>query len=224
MTFVLCHDIFIFMKTIYCVRHAESEGNISVIRHDATSPLSETGKKQAKLIAKRFENISIDKIFASPYERTKHTAQEINKVLKKPIEFYDSIVEISRPSFMVGKEKDSKEVLEVMDQIRDNFNNPEWRHSDEETFQDLKSRGLKVLKFLEVQPEEKILLVSHGVFLRVIIGCVIFGDSLTSQEFWKLFVGTTIQNTGVTVFEQTKWNPTDKPYWRLITWNDHAHL
>lgn len=212
------------MKKIYCVRHAESEGNVGPIRHDGSSPLSDTGKKQAKIVAKRFKDIVIDKIFASPYERTRHTAEEINAILKKPLEYSESLVEISRPSFMIGKEKDSPEVLKVFDEIEKNFHNLSWKHSDEETFIELKARGLSVLKFLEKQSEKNILLVSHGVFLRMLIACVIFGETLTSEEYWNMFIKTTMDNTGITVFEQTQYRENEKPYWRLITWNDHSHL
>lgn len=212
------------MKKIYCVRHAESEGNIGPLRHDGSSPLSDTGKKQAKIVANRFKDISIDKIFASPYERTKHTAEEINAILKKPLEYNESLVEISRPSFMIGKEKDSPEVLKAFDEMEKNFHNLAWKHSDEETFVELKARGISVLRFLEKQPEENILLVSHGVFLRMLVACVIFGGSLTSEEYWNMFIKTSMDNTGVTVFEQTKYKENEKPYWKLITWNDHSHL
>lgn len=66
------------MTTIYLVRHMETEANVS--RHlqgqSDTAP-SETGLMQLKWLGERFDNISIDKIYTSPLNRAKITAQAV---------------------------------------------------------------------------------------------------------------------------------------------------
>lgn len=211
------------MKKIYFVRHAESEGNVGPLRQGPSTPLSKRGIKQAEFVAKRFETILIDRILTSPQKRAEHTADEINKVLKKPIEYTDLLFERRRPSVQIGMPKDDPLMLKLDDELNVNFHNAEWRHSDEETFEDLKSRVLTLFAYVETFPEDNILLVSHGIFLRMFTAVVIMGAELTSHQFWNFLLALEPDNAGITVFEQTKYGDYE-PRFRLVTWNDHAHL
>lgn len=67
------------MAKIYLVRHGESVANTKGIYQGQTydTPLSAMGKRQAMALARYFENVTIDKIFASPLIRTKETAQKV---------------------------------------------------------------------------------------------------------------------------------------------------
>ena len=211
------------MKKIYFVRHGESEGNVGTVLQDGLSPLTTKGRKQAELVANRLKNVRIDKILASPQTRAKTTAEIINNVLKIEIEFSDLLKERKWPSTVVGKPKDDLETRMVEQQINSNLHNLDWRHSDEENFLDLKKRALKVLKHVDAIQEENILLVSHGIFLRMFTAIILLGPELTSHEWWKFFINTVTNNTGVTVFSEFKFRE-EAPHWQLISWNDHAHL
>lgn len=211
------------MKKLYLVRHAESEGNIGTTQQGPSTPLSEQGIEQTKSIAQRFEKISVDIILSSPQIRAKHTAEAIAAAVEKEIEFTDLLVERKKPSAIIGLDRTSPEFDTIEDTVRENFHNTEWRHSDEENFVDLKLRAATLLNKAANMHEDKIVMVSHGVFMTMIFAYVIFGEALTSQEFWSLFVGIEHKNTGITVLKQSKFK--DEPTrWKLVTWNDHAHL
>ncbi len=211
------------MKRIYLVRHGESEGNLGPFRQGADTPLSPTGIKQAEFVAKRFEVISIDRVIASTYQRAKHTAEIINKIINKPIEYSDLIVERKRPSVIVGKLKDDPEVLKIEALIKEHFHSPDWRYSDEESFSDLKNRALETIKYLEGCKEENILLVTHGIFSRMIASCIIMGKELTSHEYHNLSLSLTTDNTGISLLERWDESKYDHP-WTIATWNDHEHI
>uniref|UniRef100_A0A1I7ZIZ0 Phosphoglycerate mutase family protein n=1 Tax=Steinernema glaseri TaxID=37863 RepID=A0A1I7ZIZ0_9BILA len=70
-------------RILWVVRHAEREDNInrrwrenSDLRPD-NSPLSKRGCVQAQELAKRFENVQLDHVFASPFDRTVDTASRL---------------------------------------------------------------------------------------------------------------------------------------------------
>ena len=65
------------MLNVYLLRHGETAwnaaGNIYCGRTDI--PLTDKGMKQAQLVHKQLESISLDAIYSSPLQRAYHTAQ-----------------------------------------------------------------------------------------------------------------------------------------------------
>lgn len=211
------------MKKIYFVRHAESEGNVGPVRQGDLTPLSDKGKQQTELIANRCKNLTFDRIVSSPQTRAKNTAEAIHAATLKPLSTNDLLIERKRPSIFVGKPKDDPDAVAADLEMIKRFHEADWRHSDEENFHDLKKRAQLFLASLETLPDENLLIVTHGVFLRMIAAVIFFGDELTSREYWNFYVTLIHENTGITVFEKIKFDNED-PRWKLITWNDHAHL
>lgn len=85
-------------------------------------------------------------------------------------------------------------------------------------YHDLSKRAVKAVDYIESQTVENILVVSHGLFIRVMLGVMIFGDDLNSKVGQKLINSFHTHNSGITMLESIN----DK--WRLLTWNDYAHL
>ncbi|KAK0396483.1 hypothetical protein QR680_001734 [Steinernema hermaphroditum] len=70
-------------RILWVVRHAEREDNInrrwrekSSLRSD-NSPLSKRGCVQAQELAKRFQNVQLDHVFTSPFDRTLDTVSRL---------------------------------------------------------------------------------------------------------------------------------------------------
>jgi broad specificity phosphatase PhoE len=61
-------------KTIYFVRHGQSEHNVSPVFQSPDSTLSEIGKKQAEAIAKRLSKLQFETLITSTFDRAKETA------------------------------------------------------------------------------------------------------------------------------------------------------
>lgn len=84
------------MTRLYIVRHCEARGNVVRIFHGVTdSKISERGKKQLKYLAERFKDIKIDKLYSSPLERTRKTAEAVNKYHNLPVIIREDIIEIN---------------------------------------------------------------------------------------------------------------------------------
>ncbi|HEU4677643.1 MAG TPA: histidine phosphatase family protein [Candidatus Paceibacterota bacterium] len=81
---------------VYFVRHGERADNSDSIFASRDIPITELGKRQAGLLAERFASIPIDAIYASPYVRTRETAEIINAVKKTGIRYDARIEELGR--------------------------------------------------------------------------------------------------------------------------------
>lgn len=215
---------------IYFVRHGQSEDNLSDILEQRTEgPLSEHGRKQADFVAKRFDTIPVDIIVSSTLARTKETTAIINTSLHKEVLYSNLLVECRFPSSISGRSHHDEDIKELVQQLRSNYHLPEVRHSDEETFPDMVDRAKKALEYISNLPYESVLVVTHGMFLRVLVAYMIFGDNLTAHEFTQLMYTLKTKNTGITYAEYFKDSTTDtnrpgNKKWRIHTWNDHAHL
>ncbi|MSU73787.1 histidine phosphatase family protein [Candidatus Kaiserbacteria bacterium] len=215
------------MKTIYLVRHGESEGNVEFVFQTKDSPLTEKGRKQAEIIAKRIAKLPVEVIIASPAARTKATAEAIATRVNKPVEYSDLLVERRTMSELWGHRIDDLGIADIK-QILFRFDEPNLRHSDEENFEDLKMRADATLSFLEKRPEEHILVVGHGLFTRVLVARVLLGERLTGAECLKILSVLRTRNTGLSVlhYKENANTGTEGPEsdWQLLVWNDHAHL
>lgn len=77
---------------LYIIRHGESQGNIGL---DVEDPkLTETGHKQAELLALRLRNIKFDAILSSPLTRAIQTATPLSELRKTPITVIHSLHEV----------------------------------------------------------------------------------------------------------------------------------
>lgn len=119
---------------VYFVRHGESEGNATNTHQSKTTPLSDIGKDQAKLLAKRFRHIPVDTIIASDYLRTQQTAEILNQEIQKNLELTPLLREFKNPSEIQGKKSNDPLVMEIKKQVLQHKNDPNWHYSDDENF------------------------------------------------------------------------------------------
>ena len=206
------------MKIVYCVRHGSTEGNEKRAYQYVQTPLSELGKRQAACVARRFERIPVDIVITSDMERAAETGRCIAERHRWPIVFDPLFQEILRPAIVRGKERDAPEVLEIMRFLAENWTNACVKHSDEENFFDLKTRALKALEHLAERLERKLLVVTHGTFLCMLICCMMAGEEVSPQLFDRVHHFLVLKNTALSMCEY------DHGKWQLVIWNDHAHL
>jgi len=213
-------------KHVYFVRHGESVANATGIRQGAETPLTELGRRQALCVGKRLSGMRIKRIVKSPFVRARETSELIEQELPGvPVTESALFVERRNPSVMVGTMAGDPEMEHAWRLIAENYHVSGWHHSDEENFDDLVGRAKEVLTLLEGLLEKNILVVSHGMFMKVLFARVLLGDNLNGRIFWDQFVpAKNVANTGMMHLEYTEnFHKTGK-YWKLVSWNDHAHL
>jgi len=211
---------------IYFVRHGQSIANANNIRQKDDTPLTDLGLRQAQFVAKRLAKIPVDLIIASPHTRARQTAETISKELKKDIIYSDLFVERKKPLAVMGLSVGDPRGDEIMNEVYKNFYVPGWHLDESENFEDSKKRAMDATQFLKNQTAEHIVVVTHGLFLRNLLGVLIFGGNLTPQENESLHCFR-IQNTGVSVCTYRTKEEAGSEYesgWHIETWNDQAHL
>jgi broad specificity phosphatase PhoE len=208
-------------KLIYFVRHGETVFNAEGIRQGPAGHLTEKGRLQAQEAAKKFPKNKgrPQAIIASPYERTRETAEIIAKELNMNIEYSNLLVERKNPSEIVGHHKSERDVQVIVDRIDKSFHDDDLRYSDEENFVDLKNRARDLLAYIKSRPEERIIMVTHSIFLKMVVSYMLYGEELNASEYNKLSFFNPIDNASMTICQFIPhWFRKDE--WKLITWND----
>ncbi len=210
------------MKTVYLVRHGESEGQIGPNYQGPQTPLSQKGREQSDFIAERASKLGIEVLISSPFERTRETTEKIKGVTGLSPIYSDLFTERRRASDQIGKPKEDPKVVEIEKLWIGNFHLPYFRYADEENFNDLNNRAKEALEYILARPESKIMVVTHGWFMRVLIGKAMFGNDLTADDCQKFLHNMRTSNTGLTVLEYGA--DEAMPGWQLYIYNDHTHL
>lgn len=215
-------------KTVYFVRHGESEGNVAPVFQGLDSPLSGKGIEQAKFIAERVSKIPFEILISSTLQRAKETTEIISETTGKTPEFSDLFIERAKPPQINNKGHDDEEAYSIWQEWEKELYTPGEGKTGGESFDNLMTRARKAIHFLEERPEQEILVVTHGYFLRTIIANILIGDLLTGDVFKNFMESTSMKNTGITVARYAsspkRWSTKEEKYWRLWVYNDHSHL
>lgn len=214
------------LKTIYFVRHGQSVDNAAPVFQGLGSPLSKQGEKQAELIANRLKHVDFDALVASPIKRANQTAQAISKASGKSVDSCDLFVECIKPSSIEdGRPWTDQNAQHVWREWRKTLfpaeNNTKFE--DGENYAEIIQRADDALKYLLDRPEQTIVVVTHGYFLRTLIVRALFDQTVTPELMHKFQQRAGTQNTAITVMEYRDAFEEDEA-WRLWTYNDHAHF
>ena len=218
------------MKTIYLVRHGESENNAAGTYNTPDAKLSARGRQQAEEIAARCAKLQIDAVIASPMVRAKDTAAIVAARIGKPVETSDLFMERRMASSLQGRSRKDPEVIKIMKELNAHLADTEYKYEDGESFQELTGRAVACLDLLAKRPEENLLVVTHGFFMHIIAAAVIFGKDITGTECSHILRGLQVmRNTGLTVLSYEEGDIRNSidgfgSPWQLRVWNDHAHL
>jgi broad specificity phosphatase PhoE len=214
-------------KHIYLVRHGESDSNVDGVVRGHAAMLSEKGKQQAAMVAERIKKIGVDALISSPYPRTLDTAEAISKEINISIEENQLFVERRRPSELLGRSYlTDSESKRIMREIFDGYSSEGHRHSDEEAFMDLRARANAALDFLIKHPAERICVVTHSLFLRILFCAALNGPNFSGVDLQNAMRTAETDNTGVSHFftHEDHFSLVPTQHWVIENWNDSAHL
>ncbi len=170
-------------------------------------------------VAERIERIGVEALISSPFLRAFDTAKIIGERVGLVPEQNKLFGEWTEPSQFAGKRTDHPEVREIFEAVHTTID-ASYRHTDEETFTELVTRAASAIRVLEGHSAKRICVVTHGGFLRIIIGVMTFGSEFTKKNFTHFLKHFYASNTGVTYTR----NIDEATGWQLITWNDQSHL
>lgn len=208
-------------KVIYFVRHGETELNAKGIRQGPDGPLSEFGRRQVAQTAKKFPHSKGKPkiILSSPFQRARETAEILARELELKIEYSELLRERKNPTQIIGHSGKEEIVRFIVDTIDKTFHQDDLRYSDEENFTDLRNRARDLLHFLEKRRENQIIAVTHGIFLKMVVAYMLYGERLTASDYNKLSFFNPMDNAALTICTcRTRF--LKKPKWELLVWNN----
>ena len=203
--------------TLTIVRHGQAYQNTpgyilkeADVTQDGTkriwnSDLTETGLKQANLIAQRFENVRFDLVIASDMKRTKQTAEAVmrkNSSIQRLVSW-----PVVRERYMGDFEFDRefcKSLRPIDDAVCDRDMETEGP-ANGESLANLRDRVRKFLlkvqkEVLKIQTDlPSVLVVSHNQFMFELYSVI------SSSEYGKLLSAPNVryQNTGIALYHLT---------------------
>jgi broad specificity phosphatase PhoE len=141
-----------------------------------------------------------------------------------PIEYNDLLMERRNPSEIVGKSVNDPEVKKIVDHIDKSYHSDDYRFSDEENFSDLKTRARNLLEYLAGRREKTLVVVTHGIFLRMVVAYIIHGESLDARQYNLISFNTSANNASITVCEYRKgwFGPPKDKRWQVLAWDDYT--
>jgi len=205
----------------YLVRHGETASNLQHIRQGAGGALSENGRQQAERVGRALELARVKRIISSSYPRAQETAMIINSHLHVPILYSSLLVERRNPKEVIGRSTRDPEVARIIDQTELSYHADDYRFSDEENFMDLKHRAQKCLALLSSQGVHETCVVTHHVFLKILLSYMLFRDQLHASDFAKLSFFNYADNAGITTCEYSPWRMFSKTRgWKILGYNE----
>lgn len=212
------------LKHIYFIRHGESEGNAQQVYQTLSEPLTERGRGEAQKAGERLHAMSFDAVLASDTTRTVETANAIADYIDAPpIEAHEILREIKRPSEFHSESVTEPWTLEVKRQMREHADDPDWRWSDEENMHDQIARAQRALMMLADRTEEYLLVVTHGTFLRIMIGLMLHGEVFSPAMVRDYNRRFKTWNASISYAQRVATDDRGIE-WQLVSWNEQFHL
>lgn len=204
----------------YFVRHGETILNAEHIRQGREGALSEKGRDQAERAGAYLKRFPITRIIASDYPRAQETAHIINQHLEVPITFSPLFGERRNPKEIVGGHIDDPNVARIIDQMDLAYHEDEYRFSDEENFIDMKKRAKKCLALLARQGARETCVVTHHLFLKMLLAYLLYREDLHAADFAKLSFFNMAANAGISVCDFHWWKMFNATRgWEVVTFN-----
>lgn len=201
------------MSRIYLVRHGETEWNKEQRSQGCSNdiPLSREGLIQAEALANRLKEENIEIVFSSTLQRAYQTAERIASSHNLEVNKCKEFIEIGFGSW------EGMRVPDIQEQYKETFE--VWRNTPQlasipgaESLETLKKRSMgKLYDLIDANPNKNILVVSHGISIKVIITAILNMDLAHIHRIRQ-------DNTALNVFEY------NNGVFDIVTLNDICHL
>ena len=187
------------MGSIIFLRHGQAKNNTERILAGRTPgiPLTEKGIDQAQKAAEFLEQMNISRIYSSPIERAKHTAEIVGKQNSVDVTIDERLIELDMGKF-TGMPYD--EIFSSHGNVFMKFYNGELEiaHNGVETFEEVKKRILDIVDHvLETHPDENVVLVTHMDPIKAMLSTIM---DLTPENLFELIIA----NASLNIFREYK--------------------
>ena len=155
---------------IILIRHGETEWNSQQrMQGHSNSDLSSVGQAQIQALGQWMKNVPFDLIYSSDSPRAKQTAESITQFSGHELQFDQRLRE---KNLGVFEGLTSEEARERHPEVFRLFKTAGSKYviDEGESTQQLQDRALEIVNEIRIKhPEERVLLVTHGGFIRVVM-------------------------------------------------------
>jgi len=174
-------------KLIIFVRHGQAENNTKKILAGRTPGISltEKGIAQAESSGKFIKSLNISKIYSSPVERAKTTADIIAKHCNAEVVVDERLTELDMGKFTMMP---YEEIFAMHGNVFLKFydGNPAIKENNVETFAEVKDRVSEIVNFvIEKHHNENVVLVTHMDPIKAILSIVL---NLRPENLFELII------------------------------------
>ena len=174
-------------KLIIFVRHGQAENNTKKILAGRTPGilLTEKGIAQAESAGKFIKSLNISKIYSSPVERAKTTADIISKHCDAEVIVDERLTELDMGKFTMMP---YEEIFAMHGNVFLKFydGNPAIKENNVETFAEVKERVGDIVNYvIEKHHNENIVLVTHMDPIKAILSIVL---NLRPENLFELII------------------------------------
>ena len=184
-------------KSIYLIRHGQSEGNAGLRTDDhRTIALTPLGREQAEEVSRAFA-VRPERIAASPFRRAQETARPTSARFHLPIETWHDAYEFTylNPASCIGTTREER--LPRVEAYWREMNPESVDGAGAESFRTLTERALAVWERLRQAPEKTIFLFSHEMFLKCLCSVIEKPDLALKERMVDFWHGPHIANCEV---------------------------
>ncbi|MGV8142245.1 MAG: histidine phosphatase family protein [Candidatus Pacearchaeota archaeon] len=144
---------------VFLIRHPETISNKEEIIEDPMGGvLSKYGKSQISTAVKRLSALKITRVYSSDSARCKELAEAFSKLSGLPLHYISALREINSGDWIGMKKSDVKKLI---------AQNKRPKHGED--MHQLMERAKAILQKLS-QEEGRILLISHGCLIKMLVG------------------------------------------------------
>ena len=202
------------MSTVFTViRHGETAANVNcVIQGQSDVPLSPAGEKQALLLGRRWRGRRFDAVYSSDLSRATRTAEIVTggaEIVTTP-----ELREMDLGAWV------GRTTAEIAEKFADEWRafrsaSVDCRATGGESRKELLERIIRFFRTAAARhPDRNVLVVTPGGVLRAFF-LMLMGGPRNERAL--------LPSTGNTGISTVRYDP-DADRWRLISWNDTAHL
>lgn len=171
------------MKHIYLIRHGQTLANKKLIHQNPDEPLSLLGRKQAEKAGLFLKGEQIDTLVCSAFARARETAEIIGRELDLPLAAFESLVEFRRPNYLYNKSHVSFGSLIYIARLFFHRENPIWNDDGAENMFAVRNRVEDAKNLFMELEGERVLAVSHAIFMDMFLTLACQQKKLTVLEF-----------------------------------------
>lgn len=207
------------------LRHGESVSNAHpeavALPAETGDRLSERGRRQATAAAGALKETGITRLLSSPMRRALETAEPLGEALELPVAVLPYVHELKDAAGYGRLNPEEQKLRRWSTRMSAHPDDPDHSEDGAESFNEVRSRVRRLKAELESQPpQEKALIVTHGIFSRFFLLDSLLGDAFEPAMTPRLWNLRTL-NCGISLFEQgERWHPADveTPGWTCVTW------